>query len=148
MKKVTLAETAKGVDISLEGEVMLLKSIAGMDSAGLESRRFALKLGVLGYVEELSSAFICRPFPDLSAHELMEALSEGGVPVPSGSYASSHCATGTPKLFNNSEGLAYCVGAPPMYKGNRRMRFVLRPVVLVFFRREIPFPIVAILPNI
>jgi hypothetical protein len=147
MKKVTSAETAKGVDISLEGEVMLLKSIAGIDSAGLESRRFALKKGVLGYVEELS-LFICRPFPDLSNHVLIEAPSGGGVPVPSGSEASSHCAIGTPKLFNNSEGVVYCVGAPPMYKGNRRMRFVLRPVVLVFFRREIPFPIVAILPNI
>ena len=147
MKKVTSAETAKGVDISLEGEVMLLKSIAGIDSAGLESRRFALKKGVLGYVEELS-LFIFRAFPDLSNHVLIEAPSGGGVPVPSGSEASSHCAIGTPKLFNNSEALAYCVRLPPIYKGNRRMRFVLRPVVLVFFRREIPFPIVAILPNI
>jgi hypothetical protein len=147
MKKVTLAETAKGLDISLEGEVMLLKSIAGMDSAGLESRRFALKKGVLGYVEELS-LIIFRAFPDLSNHVLMEAPSAGGVPVPSGSEASSHCATGTSKLFNNSEGLAYCVRPPPIYKGNRLMRFVLRPARLVFFRREIPFPIVAILPNI
>ena len=124
--------------------------MAGILSGGVVVVKLCIKETV---PPRLSFFSICRPFPDLSTHVLIEAPSTGKTPLPFGSEASSHCAKFVapfpPGKFVNK---SYSGLRPPscLYKGKcwNLTRFVLRPTVFFLFRRLIPFPIQSILLDI